>query len=253
MTILVIEDEKTTADNLKKVLELEHYTVDIARDGEAGFEKAELNDYDAIVLDIMLPKMNGIEVCKKIREKDITTPIIMLTCLDAVEERVKGLDAGAEDYLAKPFKVSELLARIRALLRRENRTQPSILQVADLALDPAAHEVKRAGEPVPLSRKEYQILDYMMRRPGQVCTRNMLGEHVWGYSFDTRRSKVIETFISTLRKKIDRGFRRKLIITVRDYGYKIQDSAPMPARKLLVRRSFSDGGGKGGFKKTQLN
>lgn len=230
MTILVIEDEKTTADNLKKILEMEHYTVDVARDGKAGLEKAEINDYDAIILDIMLPKMNGIEVCKKLREKNITTPIIMLTCLDAVEERVRGLDAGAEDYLAKPFKMSELLARIRALLRRENRTQPSLLQVADITLDPAAHVVTRGGEPISLPRKEYQILDYMMRRPGQVCTRNMLGEHVWGYNFRPRRSKVIETSISNLRKKIDRGFRRKLIITVRDFGYKIQDTPPMPKR-----------------------
>jgi DNA-binding response OmpR family regulator len=233
MTILVVEDQKTAAENLKRMLEQEHYEVDIAFDGQEGLEKAELNGYDVIVLDIMLPKMNGFEVCKKLREKEITTPIIMLTCLDAVEERVRGLDAGAEDYLAKPFKVSELLARIRSLLRREHRTQPTILQVADLTLDPAAHEVKRNGEVVRLSKKEYQLLDYMMRRPGQVCHRTAIGEHIWGYKFDERRSRVIETTISTLRKKIDRGFRRQLIHTIRDFGYQIKSDLTQPKRSNI--------------------
>ena len=225
MTILVIEDEKKISEFLKKSLELEHYTVDTAFDGVEALQKTQKNIYDVIVLDILLPKMDGFEVCRHLRGQDNNTPIIMLTCLDTVEDRIKGLDAGADDYLIKPFLLPELLARIRALLRREPTVKPTILKIDGLVLNPATHEVKRDGKLIELSSKEYRILDYMMRRPGAVCTRIMIGEHVWGYNFISRQSKVIDTFMSYLRKKIDKGSKKKLIHTVHDSGYKIQDKA----------------------------
>ena len=223
MRILVVEDEKSISSFLKKDLEFEHYTVDTAFDGPEALKKGAENTYDIIVLDILLPEIDGFSVCKQLRAKGIKTPIIMLTCLGTIEERIKGLDAGADDYLIKPFDLPELLARIRALLRREKDLKPTILRVGDLTLDPATHEVRRQNEIIPLSDKEYRILDYMMRRPGLVCTRIMIGEHVWGYDFIMRHSKVIDTFVSYLRKKIDRDSKVKLIHTVHDVGYKIQD------------------------------
>ncbi len=224
MTILVVEDEIKISRFIKKGLEMEHYTVDLAYDGSEGLEKSEINNYDLIILDIMLPKMSGIEVCKKIRERKIDTPVIMLTARDTIEDRVSGLDAGADDYLIKPFAFGELVARIRALLRREKTVKSTKLQVGDLVLDPATHEVYRGGKEVQLSSKEYRLLDYMMRRPGHVCTRTMIGEHIWGYNF-TEDSNVIDVYISYLRRKIDKGFKNKLIHTVRDVGYKIQDKS----------------------------
>ena len=222
MTILVVEDEVKITRFIKKGLEMEHYTIDIAYDGQEALEKAEINNYDLIVLDIMLPKIDGLEVCKKLRANKVDTPIIMLTAKDTVEDRIKGLDAGADDYLIKPFAFGELIARIRALLRREKIVKSTKLQISDLTLDPATHEVHRGGKEIPLSSKEYRLLDYMMRRPGHVCTRTMIGEHIWGYNF-TDDSNVIDVYISYLRKKIDSGFRDKLIHTVRDVGYKVQD------------------------------
>jgi heavy metal response regulator len=222
MTILVVEDEIKITRFIKKGLEMEHYTVETAYDGEEALEKAEINSYDLIILDIMLPKMDGIEVCKKLRASKVESPIIMLTARDTVEDRVRGLDAGADDYLVKPFAFGELVARVRALLRREKTVKSTKLQVGDLVLDPATHEVYRAGKEVHLSSKEYRLLDYMMRRPNQVCTRTMIGEHIWGYNF-TDDSNVIDVYISYLRRKVDSGFKNKLIHTVRDVGYKIQD------------------------------
>jgi DNA-binding response OmpR family regulator len=222
MTILVVEDEKNIASFLKKGLEFEKYTVETAYDGREGLAKGAANTYDVIVLDILLPEMNGFDLCQKLRSGGVATPIIMLTCLGTVEDRIQGLDAGADDYLVKPFDLPELLARIRALLRREKQVKPVILRVGDLTLDPATHEVRKGGQLIPISGKEYRILDYMMRRPGLVCTRIMIGEHVWGYDFITRHSKVIDTFVSLLRKKIDRDPKNRLIHTVHDAGYKIQ-------------------------------
>jgi len=222
MTILVVEDEIKITRFIKKGLEMEHYTVDTAYDGEEALEKGEINDYDLIILDIMLPKLDGIEVTEKLRGKKIETPIIMLTARDTVDDRIRGLDAGADDYLIKPFAFGELIARIRALLRREKSVKSTRLQVGDLILDPATHEVFRNSKEVPLSSKEYRLLDYMMRRPGHVCTRTMIGEHIWGYNFKDD-SNVIDVYISYLRKKIDKGFNSKLIHTVRDVGYKIQN------------------------------
>jgi len=222
MTILVVEDEIKITRFIKKGLEMEHYTVDIAYDGKEALEKAEINNYDLIILDIMLPKMDGIEVCKKLREDKIETPIIMLTARNTIEDRVRGLDVGADDYLVKPFAFGELLARIRALLRREKTVKNTKLQVGDLTLNPATHEIFRGNKEIPLSSKEYRLLDYMMRRPGHVCTRTMIGEHVWGYNFKDD-SNVIDVYISYLRRKLDKGFKTRLIHTVRDVGYKIQD------------------------------
>ncbi|PLX22057.1 DNA-binding response regulator [Candidatus Parcubacteria bacterium] len=222
MTILVVEDEVKITRFIKRGLEMEHYTVDVAYNGEDAIEKIELNSYDLIILDIMLPKKSGIDVVKQLRDDKIETPVIMLTAKDTIEDRVKGLDAGADDYLVKPFAFGELVARIRALLRREKTVKSTKLQIDDLILDPATHDVSRAGKELKLSSKEYRLLDYMMRRPGHVCTRTMIGEHIWGYNF-TDDSNVIDVYISYLRRKVDKGFRNKLIHTVRDVGYKIQD------------------------------
>lgn len=224
MTILVVEDEIKISKFIRKGLEMEHYTVDTAYDGEEALEKVQINNYDVIILDIMIPKINGIEVCRQIRENKIDTPVIMLTAKDTVDDRVKGLDVGADDYLTKPFAFGELVARIRALLRREKMVKPTKLEIADLVLDPQTHEVHRGGKEIPLSSKEYKLLDYMMRRPGHVCTRTMIGEHIWGYNF-TDDSNVIDVYISYLRKKIDSGFKSRLLHTVRDVGYKIQDKS----------------------------
>ncbi len=221
MTILVVEDEYKIARFIQKGLEMEHFTVDVVHDGEEAINKIEINGYDLIILDLMLPKKDGIEVCKEIRAKKIDTPIIMLTARDTVEDRIRGLDEGADDYVVKPFAFGELLARIRALLRREKTVKRTRLQIADLILDPAAHEVKRNGNVIPLTSKEYRLLDYLMRRPGQVCTRTMIGEHIWGYNF-TDNSNVIDVTISNLRKKIDGGYSLKLIQTIRNVGYKIK-------------------------------
>lgn len=237
MVILVVEDEIKITRFIKKGLEMEHYTVEVAYDGEDGLSKAEINNYDLIILDIMLPKMDGFEVCRKLREAKIETPVIMLTARNMVEDKIKGLDAGADDYLIKPFAFGELLARIRALLRREKTVKSTKLQVGDLVIDPANHEVMRNGKEVSLSSKEYRLLDYMMRRPGHVCTRTMIGEHIWGYNF-TDDSNVIDVYISYLRKKIDTGFKIKLIHTVRDIGYKIEDKT----QKLRVNNKLNSAG-----------
>jgi heavy metal response regulator len=234
MTILVVEDEIKITRFIKKGLEMEHYTIETAYDGEEALEKAEINTYDLIIMDIMIPKIDGIEVTRKLREAKVETPIIMLTAKDTVEDRVRGLDAGADDYLVKPFAFGELVARIRALLRRERNVQQTQLQVGDLILDPATHEVYRGDKEIQLSSKEYRLLDYMMRRPGHVCTRTMIGEHIWGYNF-TEDSNVIDVYISYLRKKIDSGFKTKLIHTVRDVGYKIQDKSQGRSGKTAAK------------------
>jgi DNA-binding response OmpR family regulator len=220
MTILVVEDEYKITRFIQRGLEMEHYTVDVAYDGEEALKKVGVNDYDLIILDLMLPKKDGIEVCKEIRERKIDAPIIMLTARDTIEDRIRGLDQGADDYVVKPFAFGELLARIRALLRREKTVKRSVLQISDLILDPATHEVTRAGQAVPLTSKEYRLLDYFMRRPGQVCTRTMIGEHIWGYNF-VDSSNVIDVSVSNLRKKVDGSHSLQLLKTVRNVGYKI--------------------------------
>ena len=225
MTILVIEDEHKITRFIQRGLEMEHYTVDVAYDGEEALQKIGVNDYDLIILDLMLPKKDGVEVCREIRKRKIGVPIIMLTARDTVEDRVRGLDEGADDYVVKPFAFGELLARIRALLRREKTVKRSILQVADLALDPATHEVTRGDRLVDLTSKEYRLLDYFMRRPGQVCTRTMIGEHIWGYNF-IDSSNVIDVSVSNLRRKVDGDNPVQLVKTVRNVGYKIVKDTP---------------------------
>lgn len=206
-------------------MELEHYTVDAAFDGEEALKLVEVNGYDLVILDLMLPKKDGLEVCREIRKNKIETPVLILTAKDLVDNKIEGLDSGADDYMVKPFAFGELLARVRALLRRERSVRQARLQIGDLILDPATHEVSRSGKEIVLTSKEYRLLDYFMRRPNQICTRTMIGEHVWGYNFE-QNSNVIDVYISYLRKKIDSGFANKMFSTVRDVGYKLKGEAP---------------------------
>jgi len=218
MRILVIEDEKKVADFIGHGLTEEGYAVDMAHDGDEGYFLASTNEYDAILLDILLPKMDGVTLCAKLRAEENQTPILMLTARDAVKDKVRGLDAGADDYLTKPFAFEELLARIRSLLRKKYQRQKTTFQVDDLVLDTVNHTVTRAGVKITLSVKEYALLEYLMRNAGNVVTRTMIAEHVWDINFDTF-TNVIDVYISYLRNKIDRESEKKLIHTVRGRGY----------------------------------
>lgn len=222
MKILVIEDEKRITSFIRKGLNYEGYSVEVAYDGETGLDKAKDENLDLIILDIMLPKIDGINLCEMLRNTKVTTPIIMLTAKDSVDDRVRGLDAGADDYLIKPFAFKELLARVRSLLRRNDGTKQSILQVGDLVMDPATREVKRGERVIELSKKEYSLLEYLMRNANQVLTRTMIAEHVWDYDFDSF-TNTIDVYIRYLRKKIDDKESKKLIRTIRGIGYKISD------------------------------
>ncbi len=218
MRILIIEDEKKVADFISNGLAEEGYAVDVAHDGDQGSFLATTNEYDVILLDIMLPKMDGFTLCTKLRYEDNHTPILMLTAKDAIKDKVRGLDAGADDYLTKPFAFEELLARIRSLLRKKSLQQKTRFQVDDLVLDTITHTVSRGECEIPLSVKEYALLEYLMRNTGSVVTRTMIAEHVWDINFDTF-TNVIDVYISYLRNKIDRGHETKLIHTVRGRGY----------------------------------
>ena len=218
MRILVIEDEKKVATFIKKGLVEEHYAVDTAFDGEEGLYLAEINEYDLIVLDLMIPKIDGFGVLKKIRERKNTVPILVLTAKDSVDDTVRGLDAGCDDYLTKPFAFAELLARIRALLRRDKKEKESVLRIADLSLSIVTHKVMRQGKEIELTSKEYALLEYFMRNPEKVLTRTMISEHVWDYHFDSN-TNVIDVYVNYLRKKIDKDFDPKLIHTIRGIGY----------------------------------
>lgn len=218
MRILVIEDEKKVAEFISSGLAEEGYAADVAHDGDHGYFLATTNEYDAILLDVMLPKMDGITLCTQLRCENIQTPILMLTAKDEVKDKVKGLDAGADDYLTKPFAFEELLARIRAMLRKKYLNQGMKLQVDDLVLDTVSHIVTRGGLPIELSVKEYALLEYLMRNTGTVITRAMIAEHVWDINFDTF-TNVIDVYISYLRNKIDKGQKNRLIHTVRGRGY----------------------------------
>ncbi|MFO8057738.1 MAG: response regulator transcription factor [bacterium] len=222
MRILVVEDEKKVARFIKRGLEEAGYLVDTAADGEEGLYLAEIDDYDLMILDLILPRKGGLEVCQELRDQGIKTPVLILSARDSVEDKVTGLDLGADDYLTKPFAFSELLARVRALLRRGEAMVPVKLQVADLVMDTVTHTVTRAGKDIKLTSKEYALLEYFMMNPGKVLTRTMLSEHVWDYTFDTF-SNVIDVYINYLRNKIDREFDRKLIHTVRGVGYVLKD------------------------------
>ena len=220
MRILLVEDEKKMSSFIDRGLREEGFAVDAAFDGETGWDYANSNDYDLIILDLMLPKMNGIAVCGKIREKGLRVPILMLTARDAVEDKVKGLDAGADDYLTKPFAFDELLARIRALLRRPHTLeQEVILSVSGVKLDLLARRVWVADREVSLSQKEFALLEFLIRKKGEVVSRAQIAEHVWDLHFDPM-SNTIDVFINFLRKKIDTGREKSLIETVRGSGYR---------------------------------
>jgi DNA-binding response OmpR family regulator len=221
MRILVVEDEKKVASFLKKGLEEEYYAVDLAYDGEEALHMVEVYDYDLVLLDIMLPKIDGMTVLRRIREKANLVPILMVTAKDSVESIVEGLDSGCDDYLTKPFAFSELLARIRALLRRDREAKTSVLEIGDLRLFLLTHEVRRGEKKIDLTAKEYGLLEYFMRNPNRVLTRTMISEHVWDYHFDTN-TNVIDVYVNFLRKKIDRDFGVKLIHTIRGVGYMIK-------------------------------
>jgi len=219
--ILVVEDEAKVASFIKRGLEEEHYAVDVASDGEEGVDMVDVYEYDLAILDIMLPKRDGLSVLSHIRKKNNSMPVILLTAKDMLEDKVKGLDMGADDYLTKPFAFEELLARIRALLRRGKPEESLKLVLDDLVLDPVTHIVTRAGEDIPLTAKEYALLEYFMRNPERVLTRTMISEHVWNIKFDTY-TNVIDVYISYLRNKIDKGHEKKLLHTVRGVGYMIK-------------------------------
>ena len=221
MRILVVEDERKIASFIKRGLKEEGYAVDTAGDGEEGYRLICENDYDVILLDLMLPRLDGVSLCRQIRQDGVQTPVIMLTAKSAVADKVTGLDAGANDYLTKPFAFEELLARIRVLLRTAG--QPATrLQVADLCLDLLTHTVTRDGRAISLSAKEFSLLEYLMRNAGTVVTRTMIAEHVWDIDFDTS-TNVIDVYINYLRNKIDAGHEKKLIHTVRGRGYLLKD------------------------------
>jgi two-component system OmpR family response regulator len=224
MRILVVEDEVKMAGLLKRALEEEGYAVDVAGDGPEAVWLGTENPYDAIVLDVMLPGMDGFSICRRLREAGRWSPVLMLTARDAVADRVAGLDAGADDYLTKPFSIAELLARIRALIRRGAVERPSILRAGDLTLDPATKIVARVGAPIELTAKEFALLEYLMRHPGEVLTRTRLIEHVWDFAYEGD-SNVVDVYIRYLRNKIDRPFGRDSIETVRGAGYRLRRDA----------------------------
>ena len=221
MRILVVEDERTLANLIKEGLEEENFSVDVAYDGEEGLFLAENEPYDAIILDIMLPKVDGIEILKRVRAKGIKTPVLMLTAKSSIEDKVLGLDSGADDYLTKPFSFEELLARLRAILRRAFGETDNVVRVADLELNLNTHEVKRGGVKIELSYKEYALLEYLVLNKNKLLTRSQISEHIYDYEYDFD-SNVIDVMIARLRKKIDKGFDRKLIHTVRGAGYMIK-------------------------------
>lgn len=222
MRILVIEDEKKIASFIARGLKEKRYIVDVASDGEKGLFQAEINPYDLIILDIMLPGKDGIAACKELRNKGIDAPILMLTAKDALQDKISGLDSGADDYLTKPFAFGELLARIRALLRRKRIDKTTVLKVADLELDQLTHKVKRAGKELQLTSKEYTLLEYLMLHANQVVTRTMISEHVWNEDFDSF-TNVIDVYINFLRNKIGRSYDKQLIYTVHGAGYILKE------------------------------
>jgi two-component system OmpR family response regulator len=222
MRALVVEDELKMAVILRRGLAEEGYAADIARTGEEALDMARAAPYDAIVLDVMLPELGGLEVCRELRASGVWTPILMLTARDGVEDRVAGLDAGADDYLVKPFSFAELLARLRALARRGQAERPAVLEVGSLRLDPATRQVWRGEVAIELSAKEFALLETFLRRPGEALTRLDLLEHAWDYAYENR-SNIVDVYVGYLRAKIDRPFGRHSIETVRGVGYRLRD------------------------------
>ena len=221
MRILIIEDDYHLNQSLKKSLVEEGYATDSVYDGVEGEEYARSTSYDAIILDVMLPRKDGIAVCRVLRQHHITTPILMLTARDAIEDRVQGLDSGADDYLIKPFALHELLARLRALFRRTSPHKNGVLVVGEVILNPATHEVTRAGERIKLNAKEFALLEYFMRHPNQVLKREMIENHIWSYDFIIA-SNVVDVYVRRLRRKLDDPFEIKLLETVYGAGYRLR-------------------------------
>jgi DNA-binding response OmpR family regulator len=222
MRILVVEDEHKIANSIKKGLEQETYAVDVAYDGLEGFDLAASQDYDVIILDLMLPQMDGVAICRKLREKQIHTPILMLTARGQLNDKVKGLNAGADDYLIKPFAFVELLARIKALTRRPRENLGAVLSVAELTLNSITYQVRRGDKDIQLSKKEFALLEYLLRHKGKILTKDQIMNHVWDYDADILPNTV-EVYVGYLRSKIDKPFKDKppLIHTVRGFGYKV--------------------------------
>jgi len=218
LRILLVEDEPRMANVIAKGLREQSYAVDIAEDGDAALYQAAINDYDLIVLDVLLPVRDGFEVCRELRSRGDTTPILMLTARATVDDRITGFDAGADDYLTKPFSFRELLARVRALLRRDSQRRPDVFQLDDLIVDSASHRVSRASREIELTAKEYALLEYLARRAGQLVSRSEIAAHVWDDSFDPF-SNTIEVYMNRLRKKIDEEHSTKLLHTRRGEGY----------------------------------
>ncbi len=223
MRVLLIEDDKNITSALSKGLKSEGYAVDTAGDGVNGQELAEINNYDLIILDIMLPKQDGLETCANLRSNKVLTPILMLTALDDVSDKITGLDKGADDYLAKPFHLGELLARMRALIRRRSEVSSAVLENFGVKLDLNTHKAYREGKEIQLSTKEFSLLELFMMKPNRILSREMISEHLWDMNFDPR-SNVIESFIKFLRQKIDKDFDKQLIHTVRGAGYIFKDN-----------------------------
>ena len=221
MRILIVEDEAKVASFIKRGLEEEHYAVDVAEDGKEAVALVDSYDYDIAILDIMLPEIDGLSVLSHIRSVGKAMPVVLLTAKDLVEDKVKGLDMGADDYITKPFAFEELLARIRVLLRRGKPEESLKLSIADLVLDPVTHKVTRDDKEINLTAKEYGLLEYLLRNQGRVLTRTMISEHVWDIKHDTF-TNVIDVYINYLRNKIDKGFSKKLLHTVRGVGYKLE-------------------------------
>ncbi|MHB8910306.1 MAG: response regulator [Syntrophales bacterium] len=221
MHLLIVEDEKSLADIIRKGLEEEGYAVDVAYDGEEGLFMAEHEPSDLIILDIMLPLIDGITILKRIRKRGIRTPVLLLTARDAVTDKVAGLDSGADDYLTKPFSFEELLARIRALLRRDSDVKTAVIGAEDLTIDMAARQVKRGGREIQLSAREYALLEYMALNKNKVLSRTTISEHLYDHDFDLD-SNIIDVFINRIRNKVDRGFKKTLIHTLRGAGYMLK-------------------------------
>ncbi len=225
--MLVVEDHGRMADLIERGLREEGYAVDIVATGEDGVWMAAENEYDVILLDVMLPGADGFETCRRIREGGRWAPILMLTARDAVDDRVRGLDAGSDDYLTKPFSFSELLARIRALVRRGSAERPAVLVTGDLSLDPASHTVRRGATQIDLTAKEFALLEYFLHHRGEVLSRTSIIEHVWDFAFEGD-SNVVDVYIRYLREKIDRPFGRRSLETVRGAGYRLRDEGDAP-------------------------
>lgn len=222
MKLLLVEDEAKIVDFIVKGLKGESFVVDVASDGEEGFFKATSTEYDVIILDLMLPKKDGYALCQELRERNINTPILMLTAKDALSDKVKGFSLGADDYLTKPFAFEELVARLRALSRRKYGREENILKIADLEINLDAHEVKRGGKLLDLTPREFNLLQYLINNKGQALTRTQILQNVWEFDFDSG-TNVVDVYIRYLRNKVDKGRKKKLIQTVRSVGYRIQE------------------------------